>query len=296
VLITGCHGRLGSLLVEKVSGKFRVTGIGQDKSSLVPSVDYIYVCFDLLSKKQKYKEMFQEIRPDYVINAAGMTDVDQCETNRELCWRLNVEVVENLLYACSKTETKIIQISTDYVFDGKNGPYREEDRTNPINYYGKSKLAAENAILAGNVDYAVVRTSTLYGAPSIKEKGNILTYIVQQLQNGNQIKLAVDEIRNPTLYDNLAESIWKLIRLERSGVFNIAGKSMVNRYEFAQEIARCFQLDNSLIIPLLNSSDSNRALRPKSCGLIVEKAMQELCIDLYEPAKGLDIIHSKLTK
>ena len=247
VLITGCHGELGSSLIERVSGKFDIIGIGRDKKKLIDTANYEYVELDLLNRKG-LKEVFLEYKPRFVINCAALTNVDKCEKEKELCWKTNVEIVQNIIYASKRIGSVFIHISTDYVFDGKKAPYSEDDRMNPLNYYGKSKLASENLLKVSELEYSIIRTSTLYSARTLKQKTNFTMYLWSALGNGQKVKALVDEMRNPTLTENLADSIWKLINLQRNGIYHIAGKEIIDRYSYARSEEHTSELQSHSFI------------------------------------------------
>ena len=171
VIIIGCHGELGSNLVKRANGKYKIIGVGRDDKKLIDNADYEYVKFDIFNRK-KLKAFVKQNQPRFIINAVAMTDVDLCEREKEGCWKTNVEAIQNLIYACKFADTNLIHISTDYIFDGENAPYDEEARPNPLNYYGKSKLAAENIVISSGLEYSIIRTSTLYCANDLKGKKN----------------------------------------------------------------------------------------------------------------------------
>jgi len=293
IIIAGCHGELGSALVRRVTGKYKVIGIGRDNNKLIDNADYEYIILDILNRK-KLKELFKFYQPRFVINTVAMTDVDNCEKERERCWRTNVETLQNIIYACKFVEVNLVHISTDYIFDGKNGPYSEEDKPNPLNYYGKSKLASENLVITSNIEYSIIRTSTLYSGSNIKGKKNFAIRMWEELSKGNKIKAIRDEVRNPTFTGNLADCIWKIINLERNGIYNIAGKNIIDRYNYALEFARYFGFSEKLIEPVYSVEMQNRTPRPKNCGLLVEKAENELYLNLIGIKKGLELFKEQI--
>jgi dTDP-4-dehydrorhamnose reductase len=293
VLIAGCHGELGSALVRRVSGKYNVIGLGRDEEKLISNVDYEYVKLDVLQRKD-LKDVFKTYRPHFVINAIAMINVDNCEKEKEKCWKTNVESVQNIIYACKSIEANFIHISTDYIFNGKNGPYHEEDRPDPINYYGKSKLASENLVISSGLKYSIIRTSMLYSFNYVKKKQNFIIKMWEQLSNGNKMKVIMDEVRTPTLTENLADSIWKMINLERNGIFHIAGKDIIDRYAYALEFANYFGFDKNLIETVKAEDLENRVPRPKNCGLLVEKAEKELYLNLIGIKKGFELFKEQM--
>ena len=223
-----------------------------------------------------------------------MTDVDLCEREKEGCWKINVEAVQNLIYACKFAETNLIHVSTDYIFDGKNAPYDEEARPNPLNYYGKSKLAAENIVISSGLEHSIIRTSTFYCANNLKGKKNFAIKLWENLSNGKKAKVIREEIRNPTFTPNLADCIWKLINLGRNGIYNIAGKDIIDKYSFAVKFAEYFGFDKKLIEIVSYDDFSDRAARPKNSGLIVDKAEKELYLNLLVIDKGIQLFKEQL--
>jgi len=285
VLITGCNGLLGQKLCELFMGSHSVYGIDvQEKALVLPAEKYYSL--DLTDRKRSL-QLLLDLKPDYIINAAAYTDVDGAETERELCWKINVELVENLIYAARKIKATIGHISTDYIFDGKDGPYAEDARPNPIGYYGRSKLAAENALLDSSVDFFIARTMVLYGM-SKNGKPNFVTWLIGQLANQKPVRIVNDQYGNTTLVDELAAGILTLIEKEYLGIINIAGREIINRYEFATRVADIFGFDNELITPITTEELNQPAPRPLNSGLIVDKAVKELYIELSDVVEGLN--------
>jgi len=292
VVVAGCNGLLGRKLIEYAPMDYNVTGV--DLQEICPALNAAhYFSQDLTDKKAVFR-LLQEIQPDYIINAAAYTNVDGAETDRELCWRLNVELPEHLIYCARKMNFKIGHISTDYIFDGKQGPYTESARPNPLGYYGRSKLAAENLYAASAIDFFIVRTMVLYGERN-NGKHNFVTWLIDQLEHDKTVKIVNDQIGNTTLVDELAAGIWKLIASKFTGVVNIAGTEIVNRFKFAQTIAQVFNLESGLIQPITTAELHQAALRPLKSGLIVDKALHELNIELSDVLGGLNKFKSMVT-
>ncbi|MBN2413674.1 SDR family oxidoreductase [candidate division KSB1 bacterium] len=284
ILVTGCYGLLGQTVCERAPKSFLVYGVDIHEGNIVLPDDK-YFSLDLTDRK-KTLELLQDLKPDYIINSAAYTDVDGAETERELCWKINVDLVENLIYGARKIKAGIGHISTDYIFDGKSGPYAEDAHPNPIGYYGRSKLAAENALIGSSVDYFIARTMVLYGM-SKNGKTNFVTWLIAQLTNQRPVKIVNDQYGNTTLADELAEGIWTLIKSGYSGILNIAGREIINRYEFAVRIAEVFGFDRDLITAVTTAEFNQPAPRPLNSGLIVDKALNELNIVLSDVVEGL---------
>jgi dTDP-4-dehydrorhamnose reductase len=294
VLITGSNGLLGQKLVELFShcSSFSLTLASIEEASAFASTSLPYVKVDL-TQKTDVRRVIDEYEPDIVINTAAMTNVDLCETNRELAWRTNVDAVENLIHACKLTGAQIVHFSTDYVFDGHNGPYAERDRPNPLSYYGRTKLASENLLATSDVPHSVIRTMVLYGVGN-GVKINFALWLLKELSAERPIKVVDDQLGNPTLADDLAYAVLKIVELGRTGLYHIAGRDIVSRYDFALEFAEVFEFNKKLITPIKTSSLKQPAARPLKSGLITLKAETDLGIKLSGVVQGLRVFKNQL--
>ena len=246
-----------------------------------------------LTRRQEVRKVVDEFEPDVIVHTAAVTDVDLCEKERGLAWQVNVGTVENLSYAAKLTGAKIIHLSTDYVFDGKSGPYNELDRPNPISYYGRTKLASENLLLTSGVQNAIIRTMVLYGL-GLNVKSNFALWLYNNLKDGKPLRVVDDQFGNPTLADDLAYAILKIIELERTGVYHIAGSDMISRYDFALALARVFNFNKKLITPVKSSAFIQPAPRPLKSGLIILKAQTELDVKMSGVEHGLTVFKNQL--
>lgn len=279
ILITGANGLLGQELVQKFGERdsYKLLATGREtapRTRDTPPHDYekLDVC-----KADDIQRIFADFSPEYVINCAAMTAVDACETNRDECWRVNAEAVEQLAKACHSRGTHLIQLSTDFVFDGKNGPYRENDRPEPLNFYGKAKLAGENAArTAGVGKWTVVRTNVVYGAVAGLPRMDFVEWVCNNLQKKKRIGAYTDQWRTPSYTHDLALGILRIVHFQKNGVYNLSGRELMNMYDFALSIAQAFDLDPKFIKPVLQNSDNQPARRPKHTGLITLKAETEL--------------------
>lgn len=274
VLITGAAGLLGQKLVTCLARHFRViAGSRRRRWSIdVPEAQTVYL--DITSASA-CKEAVGDYSPDIIVNAAAYTDVDGCEVHREECWRANVKGVENLTVAARKNMALIVHLSTDYVFDGREGPYREEHLPSPLGYYGKAKLASENAVRMGGVPFAIVRTNVLYGTGK-EIKNNFLLWVFDSLRAGKPIRVVNDQWNNATLADDLADGIHLLLQRSKYGVYHMAGREYLNRYEFAARVAQFFGFSPQLITPITTAQLGQKAPRPARGGLVIERAVKEL--------------------
>ncbi len=244
-----------------------------------------------LDKKQ-LKTILQHEQPAFIINCAAMTNVDGCEDNKQLAWNLNVSVVETLVQICKITGSHLIHFSTDYVFDGNHGPYSEINKPNPISYYGKSKLAGENVCLPSGIDVTVLRTNVVYS--SNPNKGDFVHWVIKMLEKEVPITVVSDQYSNPTITDDLAFAVLKIILKGCKGLYHIAGSEYCNRVEFANKIAQIFMLDESNIHSIKTSELQQKAKRPLKGGLTTLKAQSELGIEFLSVESGLIMMRHQL--
>jgi dTDP-4-dehydrorhamnose reductase len=293
ILITGSNGLLGQKIVDLLyKTKHPLMLLSIEPKSIMGERISIYRQVDL-SKRKDVRKVIEEFEPEIIINTAAITDVDLCEKERELAWQVNVNGVENLAYTAKLVGAKIIHLSTDYVFDGKNGPYTELDRPNPLSYYGRTKLASENILLTSGVNYTIIRTMVLYGI-GINVKPNFALWVYKNLKENKPIRVVDDQIGNPTLVDDLAFAILKIIELDKSGLYHIAGNDIVSRYDFAVTLADVFQFDKKLITSVKSSIFKQPAPRPLKSGFIILKAQTELGIKMSGIKQGLTIFKNQL--
>ncbi|MEM1128187.1 MAG: dTDP-4-dehydrorhamnose reductase [Bacteroidota bacterium] len=278
VLITGANGLVGQALVKLLSTMpvYDVLATGRSSQPRFVGGSCGYVPLDV-TREEAVKQVFMDFAPDVVVHCAAMTKVDRCEQHRDACWQVNVEAVERLARWCHRTGSRLIQLSTDFVFDGTNGPYREDARPNPVNFYGKSKLAAENATRAAGLDrWSIVRPVLIFGTGSQLSRSNFVLWVVRELTQGRTIQVVTDQFRTPTYAPDLALGIEKIIRYRKHGLYHLSGRDLVSVHAFAHLIAEAFDLDPSLIQPTDASAFSQPAARPARTGFIILKAESEL--------------------
>jgi len=295
ILVVGSNGLLGQKMAEHLlrGTAYHITMASIEEQPVRPLESAPYRKLDITSHKE-VREIVEHVRPDVIINCAAMTNVDACETDRETAWKINVKGVEYLAEAAMKHHAQVVHVSSDYVFDGKNGPYSEDDKPEPLSYYGKSKLASENVLRSAGIHFVIARTMVLYGY-AVGVKANFALWLVQSLQAKQTVRIVDDQIGNPTLVDDLAYGLLRAVELGKTGIFHIAGREITSRYEFALRLARVFGLDESLILPIKTASLKQPAARPLKSGLITLKAEVELG---YKPSSiehGLEVlkIHMK---
>ncbi len=215
-------------------------------------------------------EIINNEKPDLIINSAGLTNVDECERNPDLAFKLNGDSVRIIARESQKVNAKFVQISTDYVFDGTKGNYKETDSPNPINVYGKSKLLGEENAL-NCLDSIVLRIEMPYGINLAKNKEVFFESIVNNLRASKAINVANDQIISPTYVEDIANAIDILVKNRQRGIFHLASKEHFSRYEFAIKIADVFNFDKSLIKGTSLDSFKLVAKRPKNTYLNIDK-------------------------
>lgn len=286
ILITGCNGLLGQKLFEKLNRPSNTLfGIDLGDDPLIKIDNYIQ---QDLTKTNATISLIKEISPDVIVHAASMTNVDRCEIEKDACWKGNVTTTESICKGAKRVNSRIIYISTDYIFDGQSGPYGEEDLPNPINYYGKSKLAGENLVRGSQVPNTIVRTIVLYGYGK-QLKSSFISWLLGELRKSNKVRIVNDQWGNTTLVDDLGDAIDRTIDLSYTGIVNVGGTEFLTRYELARIAAEVFNLDSDLIVPISTTELNQRALRPVKSGLIVEKAIKELDLKLHDVSESLEI-------
>ncbi|MFM1836003.1 MAG: dTDP-4-dehydrorhamnose reductase, partial [Bacteroidota bacterium] len=273
ILITGSNGLLGQKLVDLLSKEDNIQLIATAKGdNRLPNQEgYVYQSLDI-TDSQQVNEVFAAYKPQIVIHTAAMTNVDTCESDLEGCESLNVKAVEYIVEACEKQGSFLCHLSTDFIFDGADGPYDEEATPNPISIYGESKLKAEKIIQASSIRWAIARTVLVFGIVPDMSRTNIILWVKKSLEEGKQINVVTDQFRTPTLAEDLAMGCWLIAQKEAEGIFNISGEELLTPYEMAIQTAEYFHLPKELIKPADSSTFTQPAKRPPRTGFILDKA------------------------
>jgi dTDP-4-dehydrorhamnose reductase len=295
ILVTGSNGLLGQKLVDKLSKRDDIqlvaTGRGENRN---PQGNYRYSTLDITSSGEVHS-LFEEIKPEVVINTAAMTQVDECELNPEECWNQNVIAVKHLVDACEKVDAFFIHLSTDFIFDGASGPYKEEDEPNPLSKYAESKLESEKIVKSSTTKWAIVRTMLVYGIAHDMSRSNIILWVKKNLEDKKPIKVVNDQWRMPTLAEDLADGCILVTDKLAQGVYHISGKDMLPPYVIALKTADFFQLDKSLIEEVDGSIFSQPAKRPARTGFVLDKAFRDLNYDPHSFEEGIAVIASQIS-
>ena len=265
IFITGIKGQLGTTLDKYLSSYFNVLNNQGD----LKNID--------ISDKSELKYIFKELSPDYIINCAALTNVDFCEQNKSNSYEVNVNGIKNII-SCTKNDTKIIHISTDYVFSGNRNIYKESDIPNPVSYYGKNKLESENILRSSNRNYLIIRPSVIFGNTG----NNFYVWVRDSLKNNKDISVVTDQISNPTWSWSLSEAIYKSILSNITGLFHYAGEEIISRYDFAVKIAKVHGFNTDRIIPIKTSDLNQQAKRPLYSALDNSKIKK--IIDVEHPS------------
>jgi dTDP-4-dehydrorhamnose reductase len=297
ILVTGANGLLGRKLISLLDQE---PGIYSMASARMANVAPVAISFSTKSEsfvldvtnKSNVDQVVTAAKPDVIINAAAMTQVDQCEQEKEKCWTQNVQSVTNLVDACTRNHIHLVHVSTDFVFDGKRGPLDESAIPDPVNYYGKSKLEGEKIVLAGKCSSAIIRTVLVYGVTSDMSRSNIVLWVKKSLEEKKPIRVVNDQFRTPTLAEDLAMGCFLAASKKVTGIYHISGYEMMTPYDIAIRTAAFFGLDKSLISPVTNFVQP--ATRPLKTGFIVEKAKRELGYKPRSFDEGLQVVKQQL--
>ena len=278
VLITGANGFLGQHLCKYLSLQgFHVLAVSRGPSRIPPQVNVDYTSVELADAKA-VDVLIQSAQPDILIHNAALSKPDECNNNQPLCLQQNVEVTTNLLQAfraIQSSQKRFIYISTDFIF-GENGPHAEDDATGPLNFYGTSKLLAEQQVIESGFPYAVIRPVFIYGPVWDGLRGSFLHWVKNNLEKQQPIKVVSDQQRTPTYVEDICKGIEQVIVQQKSGAFHLAGKDIVSPYQMAIATATVLGLDATLIEKVTSDTFIEPVKRAKRSGLTIDKAIAEL--------------------
>ena len=297
ILITGSNGLLGQKLLHKLKQDFSVELIATSKGENRVSEQNGYIYFDLdITNNDAVAQLISSERPEVVINTAAVTNVDLCEDERKACDALNVDAVKYLADACAKIDAHLIQISTDFIFDGEDGPYTEEDVPNPLSYYGLSKLKSEQLLQAHSVKWTVLRTIIVFGVGEKLSKGNIVLWAKSALEKGDPLNIIDDQFRAPTLAEDLADICILAAKKKAFGIFNASGKDIMSIYEIVERIAKHYGNSTDNLNKISTAALKQKAGRPPKTGFILDKSRNELGYNPHSFEDCLTIIDQQLKK
>jgi dTDP-4-dehydrorhamnose reductase len=241
--------------------------------------------------------VFDAVRPEAVIHTAAMTNVDACELDPAGCRLQNVTATEHLVRAAERHGSHFIHLSTDFIFDGEGGPYREEDVPDPVSIYGQSKLDAEHVVQGSRLErWAIARTIIVYGVAAGLSRSNVVLWAKGALEKGQPINVVDDQWRMPTLAEDLADGCIRIAKQQATGIYNLSGPEGMSILELVQRVARFFDLDPSPIQPISSASLSQPAKRPPRTGFILDKARRELGFAPRGFEAGLAVVQAQLVE
>jgi dTDP-4-dehydrorhamnose reductase len=298
VLITGSNGLLGQKLVKLFLAEegAEVHALSKGPNRLINKRGYAYYDIDLLDS-EALLACLKTISPDIIIHTAAMTNVDACELHQEQCDKMNVGVVADIVAYCKKHPVHLIHLSTDFIFDGNKGSvYKEEDLPDPVNYYGLSKWKSEKLIAESGIHCAILRTILVYGLVEGNDRSNIVLWVKNSLEQKKHINVVTDQLRMPTLSDDLAEACLLAVRHEANGVFHVSSSVLMSIYEIALAVADAFDLDKKYIHPVSSDALILPAKRPLSTGFDLNKSIEQINLPSYSFTERLQNFKDQLTK
>lgn len=297
ILITGSNGLLGQNIVSQLLHKgidFLATSKGKNRISKLTANNYQELD---ITNKEEVISLFNYYKPTVVINTAAMTNVDACEVEKEACWDMNVNAVAYLIEACVLHEAHLIHLSTDFVFDGENGPYKEEDKPNPLSYYGQSKYEAELLIQNSALkNWAIARTIIVYGVVESMSRSNVVLWAKSALEKGEPINVVDDQFRSPTHASDLAKGCLLIAEKKATGIFHLSGKEVMSILELVERVADYYQLDKTIVSPIKSSTLNQAAKRPPYTGFNLHKSNTELAYFPISFEQGLALVTLELAR
>ena len=307
VLITGSNGLLGQKIVYLLldrngsnAKQYQIIATSKGENRLINKKGYQYYSLDI-TNEQEVIDVFAKTKPHIVINTAAMTNVDQCENDRKGCDMLNIEAVKHQLHALEQMQQHeknyhphFIQLSTDFVFDGEAGPYKETDKPNPVSYYGESKNKADELVLHSKLSSAIVRTIIVYGLVDNMSRSNIVLWAKGALEKGEKINVINDQFRASTLAEDLAEACMLIADKKAKGIYHISGRDTYSILDLVYQIADFWQLNKDNINIVTSSTLNQPAKRPPRTGFVLDKAINELGFQPKSFREGLSILDKQL--
>lgn len=288
ILITGGTGFVAGHILKQLKQDYEVYVISREEKP----VDLPLTNIKWLTLKgrnwEEWGKAVSELAPTAIIHTSAIADIDQCEKDRETAYSVNVKLTETLVKASEKCNSRFIFCSSDTVFDGKKGMYKEDDIPVPVNYYAETKISAEKAVLNANIPKVVARISLVMGFPAFRTVGNsFIARMEQKMQKGEPIPMPKDEYRTPIDVITLSEALIELaVSSNYDGILHLAGNERISRYDMATKICKEMGWDESYITPTI-IDNPNRAPRPKDASLDNSKAMKILKTRFLNVEEGI---------
>lgn len=297
ILVTGSNGLLGQKLVYALRARKDIDLIAtaRGENRINEKSGYTYETLDLTDESH-VREVINNYKPNCIIHTAAMTNVDACELDPPTCQLNNVTVLSYIIEACKPFGSHIIHLSTDFVFDGENGPYKETDKPNPQSIYAQSKLDSEKLVEQSGLPWTVLRTIIIYGVTDDTQRSNVVLWTKNSLEQGKTITVITDQYRGPTLAEDLAEACIQAALRKAQGIYHISGKEVMPIIDISYAVADYFKLDKSFIQPITTAALSQPAKRPLKTGFIIDKAVRDLGYNPHTLREGIQIVEEQLKK
>lgn len=291
ILITGSNGLLGQKIVAqaiKHSIPFLATSLGENRNDACPNEEYLSMD---ITNENEIRKVIADFQPTHIIHTAAMTNVDQCELNPDACNLVNTKAVEYLFSASKEVNAHFQLLSTDFVFDGEKGNYREVDTVNPLSVYAHSKVKAEKILLKDQyTNWSIVRTIIVYGSGNNLSRSNVVCWAKSALKNGDPLTIVDDQFRAPTWADDLAWACLEICRKNVRGIYHIAGPEIMSIYEIVQRIAKHYGYSTENLKKSKSSTLNQPAKRPPKTGFDLSKARKILAYSPKSLEETLDLL------
>ena len=296
VLVTGSNGLLGQKITENIllNKQFNLVATSKGSNRYPVKEGYTYAEMDILDAGQ-VRNVVAQYKPDAIIHTAAMTNVDTCQVEKELARALNVDALKTLVAVCETMNIQLVHLSTDFVFDGEEGPYEESARPNPLSYYGQTKVEAETLVQNSHCRWSIIRTILVYGIVKDMSRSNIVLWAKNALEKAAPLNVVNDQWRMPTLAEDLAWACLKAVEKEVTGIYHISGKDMMSVSELVSRVADYFGLDKSLMTEVSSATLNQSAGRPKRTGFILDKAMRDLDYRPHSFEEGIAILEQQMS-
>lgn len=297
ILLTGSNGLLGQKIVYAALKRndIQLLATSKGESRLHIKSGFDYASMDI-TQADEVAGIVEKFRPHCIINTAAMTNVDACEKDQENCWKMNVEAVRTMTELCELHNIHLIHLSTDFVFDGEKGHYSEEDVPNPLSHYARSKYESEKVVQQARIDSAIIRTIIIYGVVDDKQRSNVVIWTINSLRQQKDINVISDQMRSPTLAEDLADACVQAALKRATGIYHVSGSETMSILDMVNRTADFFQLDKKYIHPVTTDQLKQPAKRPLLTGFNIDKAKRELNFQPHTLLQGLAIVKMQLEK
>ncbi len=294
ILVIGSNGLLGQTLINQLTKlNYNTFALARGVNRNLNSKNFTFFDVDI-TDESNLLQTINMIQPNYIINAAALTNVDYCEIHQQECDAVNVEAVKTIIKGAQLNNSHLIHISTDFVFDGLKGNYKEEDITNPLNYYGLSKLKSEKLFKKVTIPFTILRTILVFGyQPELKQQ-NILLWLLEKMKNKVPLTMVNDQFRTPTYVEDLAKACVLSIKTKSFGLYHVSGTELMDMFQLSNTVAKVFNYDQNLISSIPTSQLIQLATRPKITGFDTSKAKKDLMFNTLSFLQALYQIKTEM--